>query len=125
MSDADQVADSKSPLSIVEFARRQLTVIERQMLSATDLADLLDLSITGIRQLSGGTELELWLHDPVGELGRHLDMIGVLSGTVQLLDDSYSFVSLYSESPEWNRTTSGVFNETELFKSGTAIEQTL
>ena len=54
MSDADQVADSKSPLSIVEFARRQLAVIERQMLSATDLADLLDLSITGIRQLSGG-----------------------------------------------------------------------
>ena len=125
MSDADQVADSKSPLSIVEFARRQLAVIERQMLSATDLADLLDLSITGIRQLSGGTDLELWLHDPVGELGRHLDVIGVLSGTVQLLDDSYSFVSLYSESPEWNRTTSGVFNETELFKSGTAIEQTL
>ena len=125
MSDADQVSDSQSPISIVEFARRQLAMIERQMLSATDLADLIDLSITGIRQLSGGSDVELWLHDPVGELDRHLDTIGVLSGTVRLFEDSYPFVSLYSETPEWNRTTSGVFNDTELFKSSAAIEQTL
>lgn len=125
MSDADKVADSKSPLSITEFARRQLAVIERQMLSATDVADLIDLSITGIRQLSGGSNVELWLHDPVGELDRHLDIIGVVSGTVRLLEDSYPFVSLYSETPEWNRTTSGVFNDAELFKSDAVIEQTL
>lgn len=125
MSDADQVADSKSPISIAEFARRQLAVIERQMLSATDVSDLIDLSITGIRQLSGGSDIELWLHDPVGELDRNLDAMGVLSGSVRLLDDSYSFVSLYSENPEWNRTTSGVFNESELFKSAAGIEQTL
>ena len=79
MSDADKVAHSKSPLSITEFARRQLAVIERQMLSATDVADLIDLSITGIRQLSGGSNVELWLHDPVSELDRHLDPMGVLS----------------------------------------------
>ena len=111
MSDADQVADSNSSLSIAEFARRQIAVIERQMLAATDLADLIDLSITGLRQLSGGSDVELWVHDPVGELDRHLDPMGVLSGTVRLLDDSYPFVSLYSETPEGNRTTSGVFNE--------------
>ena len=99
MSDADQVADSNSSLSIAEFARRQLAVIERQMLAATDLADLIDLSITGLRQLSDGSDVELWLHDPVGELDRHLDPMGVLSGTVQLLDDSYPFVSLYSKRP--------------------------
>jgi len=125
MSDADQVADSNSSLSIAEFARRQLAVIERQMLAATDLADLIDLSITGLRQLSGGSDVELWLHDPVGELDRHLDPMGVLSGTVRLLDDSYPFVSLYSETPEWNRTTSGVFNDVDLFKSAGAVEQTL
>ena len=72
MSNADQVADSQSPISVAEFARRQLAVVERQMLSATDLADLVELSITGIRQLSGGSLVELWLHDPVGELDRHL-----------------------------------------------------
>ena len=99
MSNADQVADSQSPISVAEFARRQLAVVERQMLSATDLADLVELSIMGIRQLSGGSQVELWLHDPVGELDRHLDAIGVLSGAVRLLDDSYSFVSLYSEDP--------------------------
>jgi GGDEF domain-containing protein len=125
MSNADQVADSHSPISVAEFARRQLAVVERQMLSATDLADLIELSITGIRQLSGGSQVELWLHDPVGELDRHLDAIGVLSGAVRLLDDSYSFVSLYSEDPMWNRTTSGVFNDAALFESTTAIEQTL
>ena len=125
MSDFDQVEDSNSPITIVEFTRRQLALIERQMLSATDLADLIDLSITGIRQLSGGSDVEIWLHDPVGELDRHLDKVGVLSGTVLLIDDSYSFVSLYSENPEWNRTTSTVFNGTELFKSAPAIEQTL
>ncbi|MEL0151617.1 MAG: GGDEF domain-containing protein [Halieaceae bacterium] len=125
MSDVDQVEDSNSPITIVEFTRRQLALIERQMLSATDLADLIDLSITGIRQLSGGSDVEVWLHDPVGELDRHLDKVGVLSGTVLLIDDSYSFVSLYSENPEWNRTTSTVFNGTELFKSAPAIEQTL
>jgi two-component system cell cycle response regulator len=125
MSHVDQVEDSNSPISIVEFTRRQLALIERQMLSATDLADLIDLSITGIRQLSGGSDVEVWLHDPVGELDRNLDKVGVLSGTVRLIDDSYSFVSLYSESPEWNRTTSTVFNGTELFKSAPAIEQTL
>jgi two-component system cell cycle response regulator len=125
MSDVDQVEDSNSPITIVEFTRRQLALIERQMLSATDLADLIDLSITGIRQLSGGSDVEIWLHDPVGELDRHLDKVGVLSGTVLLIDDSYSFVSLYSENPEWNRTTSTVFNGTELFKSAPAIEQTL
>ena len=48
MSNADQGADSQSPISIAEFARRQLAVVERQMLSATDLADLIELSITGI-----------------------------------------------------------------------------
>ena len=61
----------------------------------------------------------------MGELDRHLDAIGVLSGAVQLLDDSYSFVSLYSEEPMWNGTTSGVFNDTALFKSTSTIEQTL
>ena len=28
MSDASQVADSQSPISVVEFARRQLAVVE-------------------------------------------------------------------------------------------------
>lgn len=125
MNDADQVADSTSPISNAEIARRQLAVIERQMLSATDVSDLVDLSITGIRQLSGGSDIELWLHDPVGELDRNLDAMGVLSGAVRLLDDSYSFVSLYNETPKWNRTTSGVFNGSELFKSAAGIEQTL
>ena len=45
MSNADQVADSHSPISVAEFARRQLAVVERQMLSATDLADLVELHI--------------------------------------------------------------------------------
>ena len=125
MNDADPVGDSQALISVAEFARRQLAIKERQMLSATDLADLINLSITGIRQLSGGSEVELWLHDPVGELERQLDVLGVLSGTVRLLEDSYSFVSLYGEVPEWNRTTSGVFNGSELFRSGVAIEQTL
>ncbi len=125
MNDADPVADSQALISVAEFARRQLAVVERQMLSATELADLINLSITGIRQLSAGSEVELWLHDPVGELERQLDVVGVLSGTVRLLEDSYSFVSLYDELPEWNRTTSGVFNGSELFKSGVTIEQTL
>ena len=125
MSDDDQVADSLSPASVAEFVRRQLAAVERQMLSATDLADLIDLSITGIRQLSGGSDIEIWLHDPVGELDRHLDAIGVLSGTVRLLEDSYLFVSLYSENPVWNRTMSGAFNDTALFQSAVEIEQTL
>lgn len=125
MSDDDQVADSQSPASVAEFSRSQLAAVERQMLSATDLADLIDLSITGIRQLSGGSDIEIWLHDPVGELDRHLDAIGVLSGTVRLLEDSYLFVSLYSENPVWNRTMSGVFNDTALFQSAVEIEQTL
>ena len=66
MNNADQVADSQSPISVAEFARRQLAVVERQMLSATDLADLVELSITVIRQPSGGSQVELSLHDPVG-----------------------------------------------------------
>jgi hypothetical protein len=59
MSNADQVADSQSSISVAEFARRQLAVVERQMLSATDLADLVELSKMGIRQLSGGSQVEL------------------------------------------------------------------
>lgn len=125
VSDSNQVEDAQAAHSIEEFAKRQVAVIERQMLSASDLADLLDLSITGIRQLSGGSQVEIWLHDPVNELDRHLDAIGVLSGTVRLLEDSYEFVSLYSEEPQWNRTASSEFNETPLFKSDTGIEQTL
>jgi len=125
MNDADPVADSQALISVAEFARRQLAIIERQMLSATDLADLINLSITGIRQLSAGSQVEFWLHDPVGELERQLDVVGVLSGTVRLLEDSYPFVSLYDAVPEWNRTPSGVFNDSELFKSGVTIEQTL
>ena len=61
----------------------------------------------------------------MGELDRHLDAIGVLSGTVRLLEDSYLFVSLYSENPVWNRTISGVFNDTALFQSAVEIEHTL
>lgn len=123
--DSSQVEDAQAPLSVAEFSKRQVAMIERQMLSATDLADLIDLSITGIRQLSGGSQVEIWLHDPVDELDRHLDAIGVLSGTVRLLADSYDFVSLYSEEPQWNRTASAVFNETSLFKSESGVEQTL
>ena len=125
MSDAGRVADSKSSISVAEFTRRQLAVIERQMLSATDLAEVIDLSITGIRQLSGGSDVEIWLHDPVGELDRHMDEMGISSGKVQFVDDSYAFVSLYSSEPQWNRTTAGVFNGTELFSDVAAIEQTL
>ena len=84
-SDSSQVKDAQAPLSVADFSKRQVAVIERQVLSATDLADLIDLSMTGIRQLSGGSQVEIWLHDPVDELDRHLDVIGVLSGTVRLL----------------------------------------
>lgn len=125
MSDVGQITDSHSPISVAEFARRQLAAIEKSMLSATDLADLIDLSITGIRQLTGGSTTEVWLHDPVAELDRHLDEIGVLSGSIRLFEDSYSFVSLYDEAPQWNRTMSGVFNGIDLFRSDSGIEQTL
>ena len=124
-SDSNQVEDAQSPLSIADFTKRQMAIIERQMLSATDLADLIDLSLTGIRQLSGGSQVEVWLHDPVDELDRHLDALGVASGTVRLLEDSYNFVSLYSEEPHWDRTASAVFNETVLFKSDSGVDQTL
>ena len=87
MSNADQVADSQSPMSVAEFARRQLAVVERQMLSATELADLVELPITGVLQLSGGFQFELWSHDPVGELDRHLDAIGVLSGAAKIAEN--------------------------------------
>jgi len=40
MNDADPVGDSQALISVAEFARRQLAIKERQMLSATDLADL-------------------------------------------------------------------------------------
>ena len=96
-SDSSQVKDTEPQLSLVDFAKRQLAVTERQMLSAIDLADLIDLAMTGIRQLSGGSQVEIWLHDPVDELDRHLDSLGVASGTVRLFEDSYDFVSLYSE----------------------------
>ena len=79
-SDSSQVEDAQAPLSVADFSKRQVAVIERQVLSATDLADLIDLSMTGIRPLSGGSQVEVWLHDPVDELDRHLDVIGVLSG---------------------------------------------
>lgn len=125
MSDGNAVNDSRPLISVSEFARRQLATIEGEMLSAADLADLIDLSIAGIRQLSGGAQVEIWLHDPVGELDRHLDPIGVLAGDVRLISDSYSFVSLYSDTPEWSRTTSGSLNETELFAVNAGIEQTL
>ena len=124
-SDSSQVEDAQAPLSVADFSKRQVAVIERQVLSATDLADLIDLSMTGIRQLSGGSQVEIWLHDPVDEVHRHLDVIGVLSGTVRLLEDSYDFVSLYSEEPQWDRTASAVFNETSLFKSDSGVDQTL
>ena len=55
-SDSSQVEDAQAPLSVAEFSKRQVAMIERQMLSATDLADLIDLSMTGIRQLSGGSK---------------------------------------------------------------------
>ena len=124
-SDSSQVEDTQSALSMPEFASRHVAVIERQMLAATDLADLIDLSMTGLRQLSGGTQVEIWLHDPVSELDRHLDAVGVVSGTVRLLEDSFDFVSLYDEEPQWDRTTSSDFNGTVLFTSDVGVEQSL
>ena len=70
--DSSQVEDAQAPLSVAEFSKRQVAMIERQMLSATDLADLIDQSMTGIRQLSGGSQVEIWLHDPVEELAGQL-----------------------------------------------------
>ena len=125
VGDSNQVQDAQSSLTVAELTRQQITRIERQVLLATDLADLVDLSMTGIRQLSGGTQVEVWLHDPVGELDRHLDVIGVFSGVVRLLEDSYDFVSLYTDEPQWNRTPSAEFNETPLFKTNAGVEQTL
>ena len=54
-----------------------------------------------------------------------MDQGGISSGKVQLFDDSYAFVSLYSVTPQWNRTTSGVFNDAALFTDVEGIEQTL
>jgi hypothetical protein len=71
VGDSNQVRDAQSSLTVAEFTRQQITRIERQVLLATDLADLVDLSMAGIRQL---------------------DVIGVFSGVVRLLEDSYDFV---------------------------------
>ena len=70
MSDADDCRFQHT-ISIGGSPVVQLVITERQMLLATDLADLISLSITGIRQLSGGSQLSSWLHDPVGELDEH------------------------------------------------------
>ena len=46
--------------------------------------DLLDLALSGVRQLTSGSFVEFWLHDPVDELDRHFDPVGVVSGKVQV-----------------------------------------
>jgi len=47
--DTTQIQDAQSSLSMADFAKRQMSQIERQMLSATDLADLINLALTGVR----------------------------------------------------------------------------
>jgi len=123
--DTTQIQDAQSSLSMADFAKRQMSQIERQMLSATDLADLINLALTGVRQLSGGSQAEIWLHDPVSELDQHLDPIGVVSGAIKLLEDSYDFFNLYSDEPHWDRTASSTFNDVALFKADSGVEQTL
>lgn len=119
------VEDSSGLAPVADAALAQVAKLEHQMLTATELYDLLDLALSGVRQLTSGSFVEFWLHDPVDELDRHFDPVGVVSGKVRLLNDSFDLVNLYSESPTWDRTPGGVHKDIELFENTEAVEQSL
>ena len=98
------VEDAGTLAPVADAATVQLAKIEHQMITATELYDLLDLALSGVRQLASGSFVEFWLHDPVDELDRHFDPVGVVSGKVRLLTDSFDLMNLYSEEPSWDRT---------------------
>ena len=126
MADSTMYVEDASNLApVADAATVQVAKLEHQMLTATELYDLLDLALSGVRQLTSGSFVEFWLHDPVDELDRHFDPVGVVSGKVRLLNDSFDLMNLYTEEPSWDRTPGGVYKDVELFENVEAVEQSM
>ncbi|MCH1553811.1 MAG: hypothetical protein L7S45_04385, partial [Luminiphilus sp.] len=126
MADSTMYVEDASTLApVADAGTVQVAKLEHQMLTANELYDLLDLALSGVRQLTSGSFVEFWLHDPVDELDRHLDRVGVVSGKVKLLNDSFDLMNLYSEEPSWDRTPGGVYKDVELFENVEAVEQSM
>lgn len=102
-------AETPKPAHLTEYCQvnryllQNLRRMERELL-ARDRVDavLLDV-IDGTRRLLGCTQVEVWLHDPVGYLAEHIDDDSRLEGSIRLTEDSYDIASLFGEpvSAQW------------------------
>ena len=73
--------------------------LERLFVRAQRLDTLLADAITGFRRLLGCTEVELWLHDPVGRLNGMVRDWSSLYGMVRFTPDSAEISMFYTEKP--------------------------
>ena len=84
-------------VEVSRYLARRLSKLHRAMLEALRPAEVLGDCIAGIRSATGCSEVEVWLHDPVGALHSSLGDAVELAGMLLLTPDSDRITSLYGD----------------------------
>ena len=87
-------------IDVSRYLARHLAKLQRDMLEALRPIDVLGDFIAGIRSLVGCTDVELWLHDPVGLLASSFGDMNGLFGMLLLTEDSEKITSVYDDAAE-------------------------
>ncbi|MGD2008783.1 MAG: GGDEF domain-containing protein, partial [Cellvibrionales bacterium] len=87
-------------IEVSRYLARHLAKLNREMLEAVRPIDVLGDFIAGIRSLVGCSDVELWLHDPVGLLGTSFGDMNGLFGMLLLTEDSEKITAIYDNNAE-------------------------
>jgi len=84
---------------VSRYLLQETRQLERLFVRAQRLDTLLADAITGFRRLLGCSEVELWLHDPIGRLNGMVRDWSSLYGMVKFTPDSAEITTFYKEKP--------------------------
>ncbi len=92
-------AGVRETCDVSRYLLQETRKLELQLIRVQRVETMLADAVTGFRRLLGCSEVELWLHDPIGRLSGMVHDWSSLYGMVRFTADSTEIASLYSESP--------------------------
>lgn len=96
--EAPQPASIDEVCEVSRYLLQETRRVERTLIEADRVDTLLVETLIGFRSLLGCSEVELWVHDPVGQLTAMVRDWAFLEGALRFTPDSAEVASLYADS---------------------------
>lgn len=96
--EAPQPASIDEVCEVSRYLLQETRRVERTLIEADRVDTLLVETLIGFRSLLGCSEVELWIHDPVGQLSAMVRDWSFLEGALRFTPDSAEVTSLYADS---------------------------